>query len=148
MFAIKPRFFDDLDVVFFDHLRPSMSSTTLPAASTSALLRRRRNESEVHNTDREFRIRLELYEYKPEEIRITADKKHVTVTAKHEEREASHGFVSRKITRRYKLPDNVDPQSLKSSMNSQGVLCIRGQKKEETCREVPITVEYKSSRDW
>ncbi|CAL1527998.1 unnamed protein product, partial [Lymnaea stagnalis] len=60
---------------------------------------------QVHNTDKEFRIRMDLHQFRPEEVKITSDNEKITINAKHEEKQDNHGFVSREITRIYKLPD-------------------------------------------
>ncbi|RUS73316.1 hypothetical protein EGW08_018927 [Elysia chlorotica] len=98
----------------------------------------------VENTDKEFRIRLDLSSYKPEEVKITTDSQKVTVYAKHEERQDNHGFVSREMTRTYKLPNDVDVNSASSSMNNNGTLSIKLSKTAlETPKEVNIPVEFK-----
>ncbi|MCP6508451.1 Hsp20 family protein, partial [Klebsiella pneumoniae] len=42
----------------------------------------------------------------------------------HEERTDEHGFISRQFTRRYKVPENVDPSAITSTLSSDGVLSI------------------------
>ncbi|KAK6961173.1 heat shock protein Hsp-12.2 [Biomphalaria glabrata] len=101
-------------------------------------------ESEVQNTDKEFRIRLDLHHFKPEEVKITSENNRVKITAKHEEKQDNHGFVSREICRVYKLPEDVDPKSVTSTMNSQGVLSIKAAKLAlEAPKETAIPVEFK-----
>ncbi|KAI8761667.1 heat shock protein Hsp-12.2 [Biomphalaria glabrata] len=105
---------------------------------------RRHGESEVHNTDKEFRIRMDLHHYRPEEVKITSDNIKITINAKHEEKQDNHGFVSREITRIYKLPEDVDPKSVTSAMNAHGILSIKVQKKSpEEPKEIPIPVTFK-----
>ncbi|XP_059162914.1 heat shock protein Hsp-12.2-like [Physella acuta] len=102
-------------------------------------------ETEVHNTDKEVRIRMDLQHFKPEEVKISSDNKKITVSAKHEEKQDNHGFVAREITRMYKLPEDVDPQSITSSMNAHGVLSIKIQKKAiGEPKETQIPIDFKS----
>ncbi|BFZ21886.1 hypothetical protein BsWGS_24925 [Bradybaena similaris] len=148
LFAITPRLADDYD--FLDELfgRPVCYSPrelqALRGASNLAQLVPSLRESEVQNTDKGYCIRLSLPHFKPEEVKITSDNKRVTVTAKHEEREDKHGYVSREMTRVYTLPPDVDPKSVTSTMNSQGTLSIKACKQAlEAPKDVNIPVEYK-----
>jgi len=101
-------------------------------------------ESEVHNTDNQFRIRMDLQHFNPEDIKVTSDNNCITVHAKHEEKQDNHGFVSREVTRIYKLPENCDPRSVTSTMNDQGILNIKVDKKAlEAPKETSIPVQYK-----
>ncbi|CAG5116503.1 unnamed protein product [Candidula unifasciata] len=152
MFSVSPRFLpyniEDL-LRLADELterypaqRPSSGDgyNLTPAASRLALARH--GDSEVHNTDKEFRIRLDLHHYSPEEVRITCDNLRITINAKHEERQDDHGYVSREITRTYRLPADVDVRSVASSMNTHGVLNIRIAKKAiQAPTEIPVAVE-------
>uniref|UniRef100_A0A2C9LXE4 SHSP domain-containing protein n=1 Tax=Biomphalaria glabrata TaxID=6526 RepID=A0A2C9LXE4_BIOGL len=87
---------------------------------------------------------MDLHHYKPEEVKITSDNTKITINAKHEEKQDNHGFVSREITRIYKLPENVDPSSISSTMDAHGFLNIRVQKKAlEEPKETVIPVTFK-----
>ncbi|KAK0043193.1 heat shock protein Hsp-12.2-like [Biomphalaria glabrata] len=114
------------------------------SSGDSRAVARRYGDSEVHNTDKEFRVRMDLHHYKPEEVKITSDNTKITINAKHEEKQDNHGYVSREITRIYKLPENVDPSSISSTMNAHGILNIKVQKKAlEEPKETPIPVTFK-----
>ncbi|BFZ23036.1 hypothetical protein BsWGS_26075 [Bradybaena similaris] len=153
MFAVSPRFlpYDIEDLLRLsgevtERYPPSGRPTSgdgydlAPARSRLALARA--GESEVHNTDREFRIRLDLHNYRPEEVKIACDNVRLFINAKHEERQDDHGFVSREITRTYRLPADVDVRSVVSSMNTHGVLNIKMAKKAtEAPIEIPVAVE-------
>lgn len=60
---------------------------------------------QIQNTDKGFRIRLDLCHHCPEEVKISSDNQKITIAAKHEEKQDNHGFVSREMTRTYSLPD-------------------------------------------
>ncbi|KAH9513836.1 hypothetical protein Btru_031521 [Bulinus truncatus] len=145
--ARQPNYFDD--ILPLVRLADELSSVYDPgynysaSAGDSRSIARRFAESEVHNTDKEFRIRLDLHHYSPEEVKITSDSTKITINAKHEEKQDNHGFVSREITRMYKLPEDVDPKSITSTMNAQGVLSIKVQKKAlEEPKETAIPVTF------
>ncbi|CAL1533484.1 unnamed protein product [Lymnaea stagnalis] len=139
MFAITPRF-DDLGLFrLADELNNCWDLDRTPLIQAMGANR----ESEVQNTDKEFRIRCDLRHFKPEEIKITSDNQRVTVHAKHEEKEDNHGFVSREICRVYKLPEDVDAKSVTSSLNSNGVLKIKASKLAlEAPKETAIPIQF------
>jgi crystallin alpha B len=53
----------------------------------------------------------------------------VVVEGKHEERQDEHGFISRQFQRRYKLPNDVEADTVVSELSSDGVLTIFAPKK-------------------
>lgn len=46
----------------------------------------------------------------------------------HDERQDTHGRISRELHRSYRLPEDVDKTSLKATLRNDGVLIIKGQK--------------------
>nr|AXN72715.1 heat shock protein 17 [Physella acuta] len=147
MFAVTPRLQDDFGLLrLVDELiNPwDLRTPMMYRDGSLANLSGRLGDSEIQNTDKEFRIRLDLRHYSPEEVKITSDNQKITITAKHEEKQDNHGFVSREMTRTYSLPDDVDPKSVTSSMNSQGTLSIKVSKKAiEAPKETNIPIEFK-----
>lgn len=77
-----------------------------------------------------FRVSLDVQQFKPEEISVKVVGDYVVVEAQHEEREDVHGFISRQFTRRYKMPNDIDVDELKSTLSSDGVLILTAPKKE------------------
>ncbi|PVD29125.1 hypothetical protein C0Q70_11722 [Pomacea canaliculata] len=100
--------------------------------------------SEVVNNEKEFRVGLDVRQFKPEEINIKTRDNRVVVHGKHEERPDEHGFIMREFTRQYVLPKDVDPNALTSSLSVDGMLTIKAPKMalpEAKERSVPITHE-------
>lgn len=92
-----------------------------------------------------FRVLVDVGHFSPEEISVKAGDKYVTVTAKHEEKVDEHGFVSREFTRRYLLPEGVEPEAVTSTLGADGILTVEApskKQKEEALKEktIPITV--------
>lgn len=61
--------------------------------------------NQVHNTNKDFIIQLELRDYQPDEINVTSDDHQVTITAKCERLRSTDGCVSRAVTHVYNLPE-------------------------------------------
>ncbi|XP_075237097.1 protein lethal(2)essential for life-like [Lycorma delicatula] len=97
--------------------------------------------SSIVNSENDFRVSLDVQQFKPEEITVKLQDDFLVVDAKHEERQDKHGFISRHFTRRYKLPENVDTDQIKSNLSSDGVLTLTAPKKVESKpgeRSIPI----------
>ena len=56
-----------------------------------------------------------------------------------------HGFISREFHRKYRIPADVDPLTITSSLSSDGVLTVNGPRKQVSGpeRTIPITREEK-----
>lgn len=107
-------------------LRPNLRSYQRPHrlsfASQSGL-------SQVQNDSANFKVNLDVQQFKPDEVSVKVVNGYIVVDGKHEERSDEHGFISRQFTRRYKVPDNVDPDTISSTLSSDGVLSVGAPKK-------------------
>lgn len=140
--------------------RPSAGLVRLVEAPESRLLRRqshpgrpsilqqlRKELGELARPDdkRAFAVNVDVHDYLPEElsVQVTKDDGFVVVEGSHEERPDEHGLVRRHFTRRYKLPDGVDPDTITSKLTPEGVLQVWAPIKalnppQERVRHVPI----------
>lgn len=85
--------------------------------------------SSIQNDSKNFKVNLDVQQFKPDEVSVKVVDGYVVVDGKHEERSDEHGFISRQFTRRYKVPDNVDQSAITSTLSSDGVLSIGAPKK-------------------
>ncbi|KAJ9581198.1 hypothetical protein L9F63_023624 [Diploptera punctata] len=90
---------------------------------------RRSGVSNMQSTKEGFKVNLDVQQFKPDELNVKTVDNYVVVEGKHEEREDEHGFISRQFVRRYKLPSQVDPDTVVSQLSSDGVLTIMAPKK-------------------
>jgi crystallin alpha B len=89
-------------------------------------------------------VNLDVQQFKPDELTVKTINNFVVVEGKHEERQDEHGLISRQIQRRYKLPDDIEADTIVSQLSSDGVLTIIAPKKALPPppageRNVPIT---------
>lgn len=77
-----------------------------------------------------FQVNLDVQHFKPSEISVKTVNNSIIIEANHEEREDSHGYVSRKFTRRYDLPEEFKAKDVISSISSDGILSIKCPKSE------------------
>lgn len=119
-----------------DDLRLSPSWLGLETPFRSGYLRTLRHlqpedsgVSSVTNTNDEFKVTLDVQQFKPEEIKVRVAGDYVVIEGNHEERKDEHGFISRQFTRKYRLPPNVKNEAITSSVSSDGLLSIVAPKK-------------------
>ncbi|KAJ1530758.1 hypothetical protein ONE63_005612 [Megalurothrips usitatus] len=138
------------DVLLRDELlSPALSSAAVPLLSTHYLrpwrTQHQRHSGVSHLADDKdaMRINLDVNQFKPEELSVKVADGFVVVEGEHEERQDEHGFISRSFSRRYKLPDGVDPDAVSSTLSTDGVLVVTAPKKAlpppDSARSVPIT---------
>jgi len=97
--------------------------------------------TQVQNTDKDFHVNLDVSHFSPEEISIKTVDNRVIIHGKHQEKQDEHGFIERQFKRTYVLPNDVDPNTVKSSLSADGVLSIKAPKKAQevpTERVIPI----------
>ncbi|KAK9502214.1 hypothetical protein O3M35_011024 [Rhynocoris fuscipes] len=98
--------------------------------------------STIESNSNEFKVNLDVQQFKPEELKVKVVDDFIVVEGKHEERSDQHGFISRQFTRRYKIPEDVDKAALVSNLSSDGVLTLKAPKlalPDKAAREIPIT---------
>ncbi|KAJ7304950.1 hypothetical protein JRQ81_010649 [Phrynocephalus forsythii] len=93
-----------------------------------------------------FSVNLDVKHFSPEELQVKVLGDMIEVHGKHEERQDEHGYIAREFNRKYKIPADVDPLSITSSLSSDGVLTVNGPRKptEVPERTIPITREEKA----
>ncbi|KAK6175590.1 hypothetical protein SNE40_014020 [Patella caerulea] len=85
-------------------------------------------------------LKLDVSNYKPEEIDIRTVGRDVCVHAKHEEK-TDNSSVYQEFTRKFTLPEGVDPNAVTSSLSKDGILSISGPVAgalEDAPRNIPI----------
>ncbi|KAL4217612.1 Hsp20/alpha crystallin [Mactra antiquata] len=73
--------------------------------------------------NRKLSVKVDCSQFKPEELTLKTKDGVLTIHAKRVE-EGSDGKLYREFVRQFTLPENVDPATLKSQMNQDGVLQI------------------------
>ncbi|KAG8178071.1 hypothetical protein JTE90_007056 [Oedothorax gibbosus] len=109
---------------------------------------RRQNSTQNEGSDdsNKFQVMLNVKHFSPDEIDVKTVDNCIVIHGRHEEQADEHGFVSREFTRRYQLPDDVEPEKVKSSLSRDGVLTISAPRKAlepppKNERIVPITIQ-------
>ncbi|XP_069804375.1 alpha-crystallin B chain [Dendropsophus ebraccatus] len=101
--------------------------------------------SELRLEKDKFCVNLDVKHFSPEELKVKVVGDFIEIQGKHEERQDEHGYVSRDFQRKYKIPADVDPLSITSSLSPDGVLTVTGPRKMADVpeRSIPITREEK-----
>ncbi|CEF62256.1 Alpha crystallin/Heat shock protein family and Alpha crystallin/Hsp20 domain and HSP20-like chaperone domain-containing protein [Strongyloides ratti] len=83
-------------------------------------------KSEEH--DGKFELVLDCHEFDPKDITVFTNDNKVSIYCDHQKRRDSN-TCERKFSRTYKLPPNVNPNTLKHTFNNDGDLIITAEKK-------------------
>ncbi|KFM61320.1 Protein lethal(2)essential for life, partial [Stegodyphus mimosarum] len=138
-YSVTPSLFDDYYVTP-PHIHLNVVRPRRQASSGSA------GKADSKSDPSKFQVMLNVKHFRPDEIDVKTVDNFVVIHGKHEEHADEHGFVSREFTRRYQLPDDVEPDTITSSLSQDGVLTIQAPRKAlepppKNERVVPITLQ-------
>lgn len=122
--------------------RKKSGASKLPQqAGTSP--RRQQLGTLVTITPGKFTIRVNTQNISPQEITVKTEGNCVVIHGKHAEDLEGRGYhVQREFTRRYELPDDVDPDTAKCDLMDNGDLAIEATRRESPkVQDKPVTVE-------
>ena len=85
-----------------------------------------------------FQVCLDIQDFNPNEVTVKTVENSIIVEGKHEERPDEQGYISRQFTRRYLLPRGYDPETVTSTLSSDGVLTIKAPAPEQLQRNERI----------
>lgn len=80
--------------------------------------------SNITADDEKFQVNVDVQHFKPEEVSVKVVDGQVVVHGKHEEKPDEHGYISRQFVRKYVLPKGCLPDTVESTLSSDGVLTI------------------------
>ncbi|KAG6443655.1 protein lethal(2)essential for life [Manduca sexta] len=89
-----------------------------------------------------WQINVDVQHFAPDEITVKIANGYIVIEGKHEEKQDEHGFISRQFVRRFKLPEDSNPDCVESKLSSDGVLTVIAPRKADMLkgeRAVPIT---------
>ncbi|XP_061182190.1 alpha-crystallin B chain-like [Saccostrea echinata] len=99
----------------------------------------RGEESKVEISDKKLKIKLNVHQFKPEEINVKIQDNKLTITGKHEKKsEEGHSYFAQEFTQQYTIPQGIDSDSIISTFSDEGVLVIQGKVKGGGSKEIPI----------
>ncbi|CAG0918490.1 unnamed protein product [Notodromas monacha] len=113
------------------------------APMRSSMDRGRSGLSRVTNDKNQFKVSLDVHQFKPEEVHVKTVDNYVTIEGRHDEKEDEHGYISRHFVRKYLLPEGVKAEEVTSTLSSDGVLSVTAPKQmaieKGGAREIPIS---------
>ena len=98
------------------------------------------NLSCVTDDNRRFEVLLDVSHLDPDTITIKIVDKVIEVRGKLDERMKDNGNGNREFTRRYSIPDGVDPQTIIAHHSSSGFLVMGASKQDAKYRPMGIRV--------
>uniref|UniRef100_A0A2R5L920 Putative heat shock hsp20 protein n=1 Tax=Ornithodoros turicata TaxID=34597 RepID=A0A2R5L920_9ACAR len=91
-----------------------------------------------------FCLRLDVEQFAPDDIEVKTVDNYVIIHGRHGERADDIGMISREFTRKCLLPKDVQPESVKCSLTTDGYLVVEAPKKSDRPpaneRILPITI--------
>ncbi|GFU49157.1 hypothetical protein TNCV_2674611 [Trichonephila clavipes] len=97
-----------------------------------------------------FRIVLNVKQFLPTELELKIMDKELVIRGEHGSLLDEHGIVSRKFTRKFEIPDDVDVDTFRSLVDRNGLLVIEAERLDAEHRGgklIPIYVERSSSSE-
>lgn len=125
-----------------------VAQTAAPTAVAALSRQQSTGISEIKVTSDKWRVNLDVNQFAPEEITVKTKDGYVEINGKHEERQDEHGFISRCFTRKYLLPQGIDPGIVSSALSPTGVLTVEASMVKPALQSsevtIPITYETKA----
>ncbi|KAK2708816.1 alpha-crystallin A chain-like [Artemia franciscana] len=84
--------------------------------------------SELRIDNDRFLVLVDLQHFSPDETNVRSLDGFLFVEAYHEEKEDEHGLVSRRLVRKYHIPEGLDVDQLNAYFTTDGVLIVTGPK--------------------
>ncbi|CAK1595468.1 unnamed protein product [Parnassius mnemosyne] len=81
-------------------------------------------ESSIKTNKDKWQVNIDVHHFAPDEISVKMSDGFIVVEGKHDEKRDEHGFISRQFVRRFKIPDDVNPEAVESRLSSDGVLSV------------------------
>ncbi|KAK5986188.1 Lethal 2 essential for life [Trichostrongylus colubriformis] len=134
--AILPHILNDVfsEIERFEN---EMSACLCPAQKGSAA---EKVEKVIEvSDDSKLAFSLDVSQFKPEELKVSIDGRTLAVEGKQEVKEGS-SYTARTFLQRWTLPEDVDVDQIRSTLNENGQLAIEVPKAKPavTAREIPI----------
>uniref|UniRef100_A0A0N5BKS0 SHSP domain-containing protein n=1 Tax=Strongyloides papillosus TaxID=174720 RepID=A0A0N5BKS0_STREA len=99
---------------------------------------------EIINNAKEFKVKMDVSHFTPEELKVSVKNNFLQVEGKHEEKSDDYGTIERSFIRRYALPEGLKEEDVTSELNKDGILTVGGTKmavEDEKTKEVPIQIK-------
>uniref|UniRef100_A0A0N5CC31 SHSP domain-containing protein n=1 Tax=Strongyloides papillosus TaxID=174720 RepID=A0A0N5CC31_STREA len=100
---------------------------------------------EVVDNDKEFKVKMDVSHFNPNELKVTVKDNYLQVEGDHEEKSDKYGTIKRSFVRKYALPKGLNEENVKSELTKDGMLTVGGSKlalEEKKGKNVPI--EFKN----
>lgn len=88
-----------------------------------------------------FAVELDVSQFHPNELSVNVQGQDLVVEGKHDERTDASGQIERRFVRKFKIPEDVNVESIESHLSDKGVLMVSASKKTAEAagtRTIPI----------
>jgi len=140
----RQRFFQDPVSHLRQHQQQPFGTpvTSFPSAAPHFFQRQLSDgTAQVNTQNGVFSITIDMQNFKPEEITVKTVGSYVEIAGNHEEKKEGEGTVSRTYSRKYNIPENVDPLTITSTFSPEGVLSVSAPIKMEAPKQMEVQHE-------
>uniref|UniRef100_A0A0K0G009 Protein lethal(2)essential for life (inferred by orthology to a D. melanogaster protein) n=1 Tax=Strongyloides venezuelensis TaxID=75913 RepID=A0A0K0G009_STRVS len=98
----------------------------------------------VSITNEGISLKFDVSQFKPEELSINVVDGVLVIEGKHEQMDDGKGIVSRHFIRKFRLPENLKAEDIKSELSKEGMLAIEGKcldHEKTKVKSIPIDVK-------
>ncbi|XP_044302243.1 heat shock protein beta-3 [Varanus komodoensis] len=117
----------DLEACKLNHSLYALPGPAKAAAARNMHTAKSTAETEQNSTEEEkptFQVLLDVVQFRPEDVIIQTFEGWLLIKAQHGPRMDEHGFITRRFTRQYKLPDGIETKDLTALFCHDGILVI------------------------
>lgn len=107
-------------------------------------------EVSVKYDNKEFEVKLDVSQYAPDELTVKVTDHQLVVSGSHQQKADKYGYVKREFTRRVVVPEDVEVDTLESTLTNDGYLVVSGRVKgapEDSGRTLEIKRQENASED-
>ncbi|GMT02722.1 hypothetical protein PENTCL1PPCAC_24896, partial [Pristionchus entomophagus] len=83
---------------------------------------------EVESTPEKFTVTVDVFHFKPEDIKVSVKGNNLTIEGNHRERIDHDGTIQRSFISKYSIPEDVDLDSVHCSISHKGLLKLEAHK--------------------
>uniref|UniRef100_A0A0K0EW33 Protein lethal(2)essential for life (inferred by orthology to a D. melanogaster protein) n=1 Tax=Strongyloides venezuelensis TaxID=75913 RepID=A0A0K0EW33_STRVS len=137
----RGRYVNEWDHAMERHMANTMSWANKSLTDTHKFAE---TSPEVVNNDMEFKVRMDVSHFSPDELHVSVNDGFLQIEGNHEEKTDKYGTIQRNFVRKYTLPKGMDEDNIVSEISKNGVLTVGGTKGNfaKKGKNVPITFKH------
>ncbi|KAF8767633.1 Alpha-crystallin B chain like protein [Argiope bruennichi] len=96
--------------------------------------------AELSKERKKFQVQLNVSNFSPKDVEVKVHEKYLEIHAKHGRLMDEHGIISREFTRKFEIPDDVDPETFRALFDCYGVLHVEASFKQDRSKPRKVMI--------